>query len=161
MENEKELYVSMLIESLKTKNAVLDEIMSINEKEFEMLKRETLDLKEFDASMDEKEKQLEKLGNLDEGFETVYGRIRTEVITNRERYREQIGTMQRQIRNIMDKNVSIQAQEVRIRAAVTSHSGKMHEEFSRKKKAMKAVENYYHSMNRINAVDSQFMDKKN
>jgi aspartate-semialdehyde dehydrogenase len=161
MEKEKEIYITMLIESLRTKNTVLDEIISINVKEAEMLKSETLNLELFDSSIDEKEKQLEKLGNLDDGFETVYNRIRSEVITNKDMYHEQIALMQRQIRSIMDKNITIQAQEVRIKAAVSGHSNKMHAEFNKKRKATKAVENYYHSMNRMNAVDPQFMDKKN
>ena len=154
-------YVDILLESLQKKNAVMREITALNAKQSELLKKEPFDFDEFDKTMEEKEKLAEKLNDLDDGFESIYGRIREEILSHKDEYQNQILAIQKQIREITDQNAAIQAQEARIRREVKKHSDQKSAELRQQRDSSKAVKNYYQVMNKLGALDAQFMDRKN
>lgn len=160
MEKQIATYVTMLSDSLKNKAAVLDDVIALNRQELEMLQPERMDFTAFDKSMEEKGTLIEKLNSLDDGFEALYGRIRDEIQSNRTAYADRIRLMQQQIRDITDKNVTIQAQEARIKAAVELQSNRRYQEFRQKRDKTVAVENYYQTMNNLHSIGPQFMDQK-
>ena len=81
-------YLEILEESLRKKSAVLDEIMKYNDAQEQLLKEKNFSLEELDANMDQKDILIQKLTELDEGFETLYGRIRDQLAENKEAYRD-------------------------------------------------------------------------
>lgn len=160
MDKEIATYLRILAESLQNKSAVLDAIMTLNAKQLSMMKVEELDFDSFEASMEEKGDLVEKLNSLDDGFESIYNRIRNEILEHRDSYKDQIGKIQQLIRDITDKNMSIQAQETRLKVFVEQHFEKKNVQLKQKRNRTKAVRNYYDTMHKLNVIDSQFMDRK-
>ena len=153
-------YLEILEESLRKKSAVLDEIMKYNDAQEQLLKEKNFSLEELDANMDQKDILIQKLTELDEGFEVLYGRIRDQLAENKEAYKEQIKQMQELIAQITEKSVSVQAQEARNKKLIEDHFQKERSQLGQGKRASKAAYGYYKNMSNSNVVSSQFMDQK-
>lgn len=150
----------ILVESLEKKSRILDEIMKENEAQELLLKQEELDMDALDASSDRMGVLAEKLELLDDGFESVYDRIRQELIDNKAVYRNEIKQMQALIAEITEKVVGINAARMRNKLQAENHFKKNRQQIGRVSSKMKASQNYYNSMNGLHYVDSQFYDTK-
>lgn len=150
----------ILVESLEKKNRILDEIISENEAQEILLKQEELDLEALDASADRMGELAEKLELLDEGFEAVYDRIREELIDNKSVYRVEIRRMQELIAGITEKVVGINAARMRNKQQAETQFKKSRQQIGKASSKMKASQNYYNNMNRLNYVAPQFYDNK-
>ncbi len=136
----------ILVESLEKKSRILDEIIKENEAQEILFKQDQLDMEALDAS--------------DEGFEAVYDRIRQELIDNKSAYRQEIRRMQELIAVITEKVVGINAARMRNKTQAEKQFKKSRQQIGRATSKMKASQNYYNSMNRLNFVDPQFYDNK-
>ncbi len=150
----------ILVESLEKKSRVLDEIIKENEAQELMFKQEELDVEALDASADRMGALAEKLELLDEGFESVYDRIREELIKNKAAYRAEIKRMQELIAEITEKVVGINAARMRNKLQAETQFKKSRQQIGKVSSKMKASQNYYNNMNRLNVVDPQFYDNK-
>lgn len=150
----------ILVESLEKKSRVLDEIIKENEAQELLFKQEELDVEALDASADRMGELAEKLELLDEGFEAVYDRIRKELIDNKSAYREEIKRMQELIAEITEKVVGINAARMRNKLQAENQFKKSRQQIGKVSSKMKASQNYYNSMNKLNYVDPQFYDNK-
>lgn len=150
----------ILVESLEKKSRILDEIIKENETQELLFKQEDLDMEALDASSDRMGALADKLDLLDEGFESVYDRIRQELIDNKEAYRDEIRRMQALIAEITEKVVGINAARMRNKLQAENHFKKSRQQIGRASSKMKASQNYYNNMNRLSYVDSQFYDTK-
>lgn len=147
-------------ESLDKKIQILDEIIDINKNQEAVLKAEDINYDDFERAIALKEKYIDELNRLDSGFQAVYDRIKESLNENRHMYAEEIRLMQGKIRLITEKSMDIQSQEARNKEVF---QGKIHyakKEIKTAKTANKVAANYYQSMNRLNVVDSQFLDTK-
>lgn len=150
----------ILVESLEKKSRILDEIMEENETQERLFKQEELDMEALDASTDRMGELAEKLELLDEGFESVYDRIRQELIENKSAYRTEIKRMQELIAVITEKVVSINAARMRNKLQAENRFKKSRQQIGKASSKMKVSQNYYNNMNRLNYVDPQFYDNK-
>ncbi len=150
----------ILVESLEKKSRVLDEIIKENEAQEAMFKQEELDVEALDASADRMGALAEKLELLDEGFESVYDRIREELIKNKAAYHAEIKRMQELIAEITEKVVGINAARMRNKLQAETQFKKSRQQIGKVSSKMKASQNYYNNMNRLNVVDPQFYDNK-
>lgn len=153
-------YLDMLQDSLKKKLDILNRIMEYQREEAEMLKDESVDMEVFDQNIQDKVALAESIDSLDDGFEQVYDRIRTEMINHKEKYTAQIKAMQNMIAEISEKNVLIQAEENRLRLEVDNYVKRESAALRQKRDNGKAARSYYNNMKKLNYVGSQFMDKK-
>ena len=153
-------YLSILKESLEKKLEALGHIEEINAAQTDMLKKEEFDMEAFDATVDEKDIYIKELGKLDEGFETLYDRIKEELLENRSKYSELIKQLQSLIGEITDKSVSIQAQENRNKTMLEKYFAKERQNLGQMRKSTKAAYGYYQNVNNNVAPDSYFVDKK-
>lgn len=147
-----ESQLSILQESLVAKRQVLLEIQEYNRKQEAVFTAEEVDMSLFDEAIEEKGRLIERLTQLDDGFETMYQKLARELENNRERYAVQIKVLQEQIREITDLGVSIQAQEARNKSLIENY-------FSRERKNMhKSLQNstkaykFYKNMSSLNAA---------
>lgn len=147
--------LSILQESLTAKRQVLLEIQEYNRKQEEVFSSEEVDMSLFDEAIEEKGRLIERLTQLDDGFEVMYQELARELENNREKYAEQIRVLQQQIKEITDLGVSIQAQEARNKSLIESY-------FSRERKNMRKslqnstkAYNFYKSMSSLNAASNQ------
>lgn len=152
--------LTILSESLDKKLQILKEIQKYNKKQEQSFLEETADLEEFDAAIEEKGRLIEKLSKLDEGFETVYGRLAEELSGNREKYKAQIAVLQDKIRQVTELGISVQAQEQRNKKLVEQYFAKAHDNIRQERKNSKAAFNYYKNMSGTTAAQPRFMDSK-
>lgn len=150
----------ILVESLEKKSRILDEVMKENETQEHLFKQEELDMEALDASADRMGALADKLELLDEGFESVYDRIRQELLDNKNAYREEIKRMQALIAEITEKVVKINAARMRNKLQAENQFQKSRQQIGKVSSKMKASQNYYNNMNRLSYVDSQFYDTK-
>lgn len=150
----------VLVESLEKKSRILDEIIKENEAQETLFKQEVLDMEALDVSADRMGELAQKLELLDEGFEAVYDRIREELMENKLAYRGEIRRMQELIAEITEKVVGINAARMRNKMQAEKQFKKSRQQIGKAASKMKASQNYYNNMNRLNYVDPQFYDNK-
>jgi hypothetical protein len=153
-----ENYLEILADSLRKKSEVLDEIIQYNNKQENLLKQERVSLEEIDANMELKDGLIQKLTSLDDGFETLYERIKGQLLAQKDQYKMQIRQMQELISGITEKSVSIQAQEARNKQMIESYFARERGQLRQNRQVSKAAYGYYKSMS--NGVSSQLMDQK-
>lgn len=158
MDNNKN-YMELLIDSLNKKISILEEIRVKNEKQKEIALSEKFTMEDLDAVADEKLKLIEEMNRLDDGFETMYDRVRDELQNHKETYADQIRRMQQLIQRVVELSTSIEAQEKRIQAAVGEQFNKLKQGVKETRKNSKAVTNYYKNMSKLD-LEPQFMDRK-
>lgn len=157
---EKSQYISIMIQSLKKKSAVLDTIMELNIQQKEELENPALDPDDFDRTVEKKAEQIQQLELLDNGFQELYEKVREELQSNREAYREDIAYMQEYIRKLTDKSATIQAQEARNKDLMTQKFASVRKQVKEVRKSQKVVNQYYKSMMKANYMEAHFTDNK-
>ena len=155
-----ENYLGILEESLQKKSAVLDEIGEYNSAQEQLLKGESLSLEALDDNMEKKDALIQKLMDLDAGFESLYARISEQLLTNKDAYKAQIARLQQLIQQVTEKSVSIQAQEARNKKLVDDYFAKERNRLRQGRQSSKAAYGYYKSISNSNTVSPQFMDQK-
>ena len=153
-------YLSVLEDSLKKKLQILDELTDYTMQQQELLKVEELDYEAFDRLVDQKDPLIQKIMELDQGFETVYDRIKEQLLGNKEQYAAQIRTLQSLIGELTDKSVKLQTMEQRNKSAVEQQFRKSREKIRQGRQNKQAALNYYKNMNNSNYVPPQFLDDK-
>ena len=112
-------YVEIMLQSLRKKVQVLNQIIDQNIIQKELLEDKNADADEFDKTVEKKSELIEQLEQLDSGFDKLYDRVKDELRINRPLYTDKIRKMQEYIRMITDKSMEIQAQEARNRELMT------------------------------------------
>ena len=106
-------YINIMIESLQKKVAVLDEVIKCSEGQKAVLEDANLDPDTFQEDGRKKAIWIEKLEKLDDGFDSLYQKVKEELQDNKEQYKEEIHKMQDLIRQITERSAQIQALEAR------------------------------------------------
>ena len=153
-------YLTILTEGLRKKIQILDEIQRICDYQGKVLETTPIDYEKFDMYVDDKDVCIVQLTRLDEGFEQVYEKVRTELQDNKDKYADWIRETKELITQITERSVAIQTQESRNKQAVENAFRKERENMGKGKKSMKAAMDYYRSMNGTGVITSQYMDKK-
>ena len=153
-------YLSVLEDSLKKKLQILDELTDYTAQQQELLKVEELDYEAFDRLVDQKDPLIQKIMELDQGFETVYDRIKEQLLSNKEQYAAQIKALQSLIGELTDKSVKLPTMEQRNKSAVEQQFRKSREKIRQGRQNKQAALNYYKNMNNSNYVPPQFLDDK-
>lgn len=155
-----ENYLSVLEDSLRKKLQILDELTTYTIQQQELLKAEELDYDVFDQLVEKKDPLVQRIVELDQGFETVYDRIKEQLLGHKEQYAVQIQTLQTLIGELTDKSVKLQAMEQRNKVAVQQQFHKSREKIRQGRQNKQAAMNYYKNMNNSNYVPPQFLDNK-
>ena len=119
-----------------------------------------MDMEAYDEVVEAKDKLVDEINKLDDGFSSTYELIGDEVKNHPQQYREQVQKLQELIRDAVDKGVTIEAQEKRNKAALEAVFRMKRQEIRQMKVSTSAATKYYKSMSRINNIDPQVMDKK-
>lgn len=153
-------YIQVLVDSLKKKIALLDEISQIVEEQTQLASKEKLDLERLDDTVERKSEYIDELNKLDEGFQLIYDRVKPELQGKPEEHKESIALLKQLISQITDKSVAIQADEERNRQAIAAHFATYKKEIRQVKASRSATTNYYKNMNKLQNVQPVFMDQK-
>jgi len=153
-------YLKILEDSLVKKLAVLDEIITYNNSQEALLRKDKVSLEELDVNMAQKDELIQKVLELDEGFESLYDKIREALLNNKELYKNQIKVLQDLISAVTDKSVAVQAQEARNKKLIEDYFAREKKQIKQGRVASKAAYGYYKNMNNVNVVPPQIMDQK-
>lgn len=159
MDNNKE-YILILIDSLKKKTEILNQIKEANEEQKNIAMADEFDDDAFEKNIEEKEKLISKLMELDNGFETVYERVKEEISANSSSYTDEIAALKELISVITGKSMDIQAQEKRNNELLMKTFERIHQKVHTTKNSKKVAENYYQTMAKSTYIEPQFLDKK-
>lgn len=155
-----ENYLQVLEESLYKKINVLCRIEDLNQTQEKLLKEDDISAEEFDKTIDSKGELIDELNKLDEGFDKLYGNISEQLMSGKEKYKVQIAKLQTLISEVMDKSVSIQAQEARNKKLADNFFANSRKELKQGKRSSKVAMDYYRNMNQAQVSSPQFMDQK-
>ena len=108
-----ENYVDIMLQSLKKKVTVLNQIIELNRQQKILLDDPNLPPESLEQNLSDKDQMIRKLNELDEGFEDLYNRVKDELQAQRAQYVSQISQMQDLIKEITEKSAMIQTQELR------------------------------------------------
>lgn len=156
MENQ----LTILAESLEKKIQVLEQIQEYNKQQEQAFLSGEAKLDDFDAAVEEKGKLIEQLKRLDEGFESLYAKLSEQLEGNRDKYAQEIRSLQQQIARITEMSVTIQAQEKRNKQLVEQFFAKERAGIRQSRKSSKAAYDYYKGMGSAGYTQSQFYDSK-
>jgi predicted RNA-binding Zn ribbon-like protein len=156
-------YLQLLEESLIKKIAVLDKIGEFNarQKDIFLADGETPDFEKFDSYVEEKEKLIEELNALDNGFETLYERVAETLKANKEENASRIKRLQDLIREITDKSVALQAEEAENKKLMEEYFKGAREGIGKGRTSLNAAYSYFQSQRGgIGGPDSLYVDSK-
>ncbi len=152
-------YIDVIIDGLHKKNEVLDEIIIMNGKQKEILSAEEFDMDLLEGNLEKKAELVEKLNHLDDGFTSVYDRIKEELPKHKEECADRIAVMKELISQITDKTVKIQSDEARNKAIAEQFFSKSKREAGNARRSSTMANNYYKSMRQIDS-SPQFFDRQ-
>lgn len=153
-------YLQILKDSLDKKLRLLIAIEEKSLEQSEMLKNANVDLAAVDVNMDEKAELIEKVISLDDGFESIYEKIREYLLSNKEQYKDEIKTIKAMIEKVTEKSASIQAIEARNKAQMEIVFSGQKKRIQSQRNAMSVAKDYYQNMNKVKHVSPQFLDRK-
>lgn len=149
-------YVAIMIQSLKKKYAVLDEIARYNDLQKDNLQSMEGSEEQFSEYVEKKSKLIEQMEQLDSGFEKLYAQVSEELDGNREKYAGDIKQMQDLIRKITDKSVLIQAQEARNKELMKDKFSTVKRQAQNVRVNSKAITGYYKTLDTTPYLDPKF-----
>jgi DNA repair ATPase RecN len=106
-------YVDILVTSLRKKVTLLEKIEKVITDQERELKKPDPDIDHLDEIEKQIGELLQEVEQSEDGFESVYNRVKDSMGDNKDKYKSQIQEMQGYIKKITDKTVKIKAQEVR------------------------------------------------
>ena len=109
--------------------------------------------------MEEKSACIDILNSLDEGFQSVYDRVRDDIQMYKQNYKDDIQRLQELIREVSSLSETIQAQESRNKLQIERKFRQLREETKTAKRSVSMANKYYQNMSRV-SNEPQFMDKK-
>lgn len=153
-------YIQILIKSLQKKIETLDFISSINMEQKKLAEAEKFDLQTFEKTLTKKQEGIDALNKLDEGFETVFERVKPEITEHAERHKAEIEQLKKLVALVTEKGMAAEAEEARNKALIEKQFSTLKKEIRQAKNTKNATNNYYKSMNKLNVIEPVFMDKK-
>lgn len=156
-------YIEIMMESLNKKEAILEQLIHKSEKQKEIVSLNdaiNVNWDLFDELVEQKGTLVEELMKLDEGFQTLFDRIKDELTDNKENYKNEIAIMQNKIRHITELSVDLETKEQRNKALVEKKFREGRTQIKQTRLGSQAAISYYNKMNKINTVDPQLMDRK-
>lgn len=138
--------LQILIDSLDKKISVLQKIQSYNERQERCFLEGEPDLDSFDEAIAEKDRLIEELLHLDNGFDSLFGEVRALLEQDKSQFGGEIRRMQNQIREITELTNSVQAKEARNKKLIEEYFQKSRMELHQGRRRSKAAYDYYKSM---------------
>ena len=153
-------YVRMLLDVLEKKEFHLQGLLDLTRQQETLLKQTEFDELEFTSLVDRKDKIIEKIEELDSGFQAIYNRVKKEFTENKDAYKEQVLRLQELITGITDVGVKISALEEKNRSALEFALQGKKKSIRQFKVGKQAANRYYKNMIGLQTEKSFFMDQK-
>ena len=156
---ETENYLQIMMGSLKKKKDVWQQIVDYNNEQEAIVTADELDGDKFQKNMEDKSACIDELNMLDEGFQSVYDRVKENIQRYKLNYKNDILILQQLIKEVTSLSATIQAQESRNKLQVDRKFRQLRSETKTAKRSVSMANKYYKNMSQI-SYEPQFMDKK-
>ena len=153
-------YVTMLRESLQKKVSLLRDIIIRNDEQKAILEDDNASPDEFQANIDQKDELVSQIVALDDGFDSIFKKVESELAADRDAYADEIRRMQDLIREITDLSERVRTQEKLNASLARVKFSDIRRQIKTVNKGQKVVSNYYNNMMKANYYDPQFYDSK-
>ena len=153
-------YVQILVEALQNKERILKELLEITKNQEYIATREAFSEVDFSKTLDSKEGLIQRLNQIDSGFEAAYQKVRAVVIQNKTEYRNELLELQNLIKRCTDLGVELEVLERRNKDKIESAFSLKRQSYKRVKTSQSVANNYYKTMAKTHNVGSYFVDKK-
>lgn len=153
-------YTRMLLDVMEKKEFYLQGLLDLTRQQEDLLKQAEFDELEFGRLVDDKDKVIKKIEELDNGFQAIYNRVQQEFAENKEAYREQILELQELITTITNLGVKISALEEKNREDLELCLQGKKKHIRQFKVGKQAADRYYKNMIGLQPEKSFFMDQK-
>ena len=155
------MYINILNDTLKKKLDSLKEIMTETQKQKELLDNTPFDVEKYEESFAVKDVLINNILELDQGFESLYDRIKDEIKNNKDKYKEDIIITQTLIQELTDISIKLQILESNNKMKMEGYFSNQKTEIKRKKITNKIALGYYKNMtDQHQTGQSYFIDKK-
>lgn len=154
------IYTHILIESLKKKKEALTEILKYTKEQERILGQENFEDELFENYIDKKQKCIEVINKLDEGFDLTFERVKVELSEHKEMFKNEILTLQSLIREVTEVSTQIQVLENRNKVAFENKMRLKRDNIKRARLSSQSVSKYYQNAANAYNGESIFMDKK-
>ena len=154
-------YLEMMADSLSRKIAILERMEQVNEEQKKLFEQgDAMDDDAFDVSVARKGDLIDEIDRLNDGFTSLFEKIKAEIDKNKEQYSEQIKGIQAQIRRVTDLSNRVQAQEARNKQIADRYFNEARMKLAEGKKTSGTAMKYYQTMSKSANIQPQFFDNK-
>ena len=156
-------YIQIMIDSLVKKKELLEKIIRKNDSQNACVAGKDYDSIDWDAFnllIAEKEVAIERINEMDDGFQALYDRVSKDLKENKAQYADQIKEMQRLITELEEKSVKIRTGEEKNRSIIDKVMAGRKQEIRKARTSMKVASGYYKTMQSSFASDVSSVDKK-
>lgn len=156
-------YVQIMAESLRRKEELLDRLISKNEAQAKCVQGkeyEDIDWDAFNLIVTEKEILIDRINTMDEGFQSLYDRVKEQLNSDKDKYAASIKEMQETIKRLTDKGVLIQTGEERNRKSIESALTGRKKVIRSTRNSLKVADSYQQAMTMNYGNDSTTINNK-
>lgn len=155
-------YIQIMIESLTKKKELLEKLVRKNEEQklcVEGKQYDEVDWDAFNLLIAEKEAAINRINSIDDGFQSLYDRVKEQLNEDKGKYSNQIRTMQGLIKELTDIGISIQTGEERNRKMIESIMMGQKQKIKSTRSSLKAANAYSQSMHGIISEDFSVVNR--
>lgn len=159
MEEEK-MYIRILTDTLRKEEQLLTELLELTREQSEIADSPVFDQMMLEDTMTRKDDLIGRLNELDEGFVSVYERVRRQVLEHGTEYKDALRRLQELVKQCTDLSVEIKVQEERNRSKFATRFAEKHREYGSQRTAVSVATRYNQTMRGGQMADSYFFNKK-
>ena len=150
----------MLSDSLEKKLDILEELQTKNKLQTAILNDPNALPEDLQKNMEQKDNLVDRIEKLDEGFDSIFQRVKDVLEKDRELYADDIRYMQRMIKKITDISVDIQALEQKNKRLAMTKFADVKAQIKDERTSQRVLNSYYQNMQGDAGADSNFYDSK-
>lgn len=152
--------LNALEKNLSEKIIILTKLQTISSQQSALLADSQMDVKNFDACMDEQDILVNKLFQLDEDFDTAYKTLEEVISSDTSAYKQQIAHILELVEDVKKQIFQLTLQENAIKEKLEDYFKNERKNVRTGRRSSKAAWDYYKNMSRSNVIPPHFMDQK-
>ena len=142
-------YIQIMIESLTKKSELLEKLIDKNLAQHDCVegkKYEEIDWDSFNLIVEQKQTIIDRIVKMDEGFQSLYDRVKEQLNTDKDKYSDQIKEIQRLISLITEQGVKISTGEERNRKIIEKLFNGKKKEIRQTRNSLRVANSYAQTM---------------
>ena len=160
--NQMDNYVQIMLDSLAKKSVILDRLIAANETQGKLLSDKAnfddVNWDQFNIIVLEKEAEINRINEMDEGFQSLFDRVKVQLNEDKDKYASKIKQMQSLITELEQKSIKIRTGEEKNRMAIETLTAGRKQEIKKVRTSLKVASSYYQTMQKSFLFDSSSID---